>query len=43
MVGHFRDGCAAGTCHAAAAAAMTAAHRCRIAAAIDAFVDQGFG
>lgn len=43
MVGHFPCGCAVGTCHAtAAAAAMTAAHRCRIVAAIDASVDQGF-
>ncbi len=40
MVSHFPGGRAAGAVHAAAA--MTAAHRCRFAAAIDASVDHGF-
>ena len=43
MFSHFPGGRAAGTFHAdAAAAAFTAAHRCRLAAATDASVDQGF-
>ena len=44
MFSHFPCGSAAGASHAAAAAAaLTAAHRCRVAAATDASVDQGFG
>jgi hypothetical protein len=46
MFSHFPFGCAASTFHAAAAAAaaaLPAAHRCRAAAATDAFVHQGFG
>ncbi len=42
MFGHFPGGCAAGAFHAAAAAS-TAAHRCRVAAATDASVQRGFG
>jgi hypothetical protein len=44
MFSQLPFGCAAGAAHAgAAAAALTPAHRCRIAAATDASVDQGLG
>jgi hypothetical protein len=43
MFGHFPAGCAAGAFHAAACAALTAAHRCRVAAATGAFVKLGIG
>jgi hypothetical protein len=43
MFGHFPGGCAAGAFHAAACAALTAAHRCRVAAATDASVEPGIG
>lgn len=36
-------GCAAGAVHAGVAAALTSAHRCRIAAATDASVDRRIG
>jgi hypothetical protein len=43
MFGHFPGGCAADARHAAAFAALTAAHRCRVAAATGAFVNLGIG